>query len=202
MFDKKAHVTALIANGQIEESDRVVFEALDEKVLKSMKVIQKQLAPTPAVIPPITTPAPTPVVNQSPLSVEDWKKIAPPSVVAVFNQGEKALQQVRDAYIVTIEANKGNKFKKEVLANMDLDTLAGIAEVARGQVESPADSQFNDGWQPNHGASFGGQMGYIPPITNQSEMEAPPEPPDMEFDEPATNLPAHSKKKGKKVAAE
>jgi hypothetical protein len=174
-FDKKAHVNALIANGQIEEKDRATFEAMDEKVLQAMKVLPKQ-EPTP-------TPAPAPVVNQAPIVVngqtmtkEQLIALLPPDFMTVHNQGAKALARQRSQYVEVIKANPNNKFSDLALNEMDIDVLAATAELARGAIaanQNGQDPRFLDGWNPN--AQFTGMGGYIPPVANNEKLEDPPE---------------------------
>jgi hypothetical protein len=177
MFDKKAHVTALINNGQIEEKDRATYEALDEAVLKGIKVVAPK---EKEVIKEVPVTANTLTVNST--NVEDWKKNAPPEVVAVFNQGEKALKQTKARYVETIKANPNNKFTDAQLAGMDLDTLAATAELAKGTVVANEQSQFLNGWQPDYAAG----LGYAPPqpVTANAELEPPPEETELTFDNP------------------
>lgn len=171
MFDKKAHVTALIANGQIEEADRTIFEAMEDKTLKSMKLIPKAVvnAPPPVTTPPPEKPVITPVVNQAavPQTLEEWKKNLPPGALAVINQGEKALQQTRDHYIRVIKDNPNNKFSDAALLNMDVDMLAATAEIAKPTVSSHEDDRFTGGWAPSYVGAGGG------PVQNAAVKEEP-----------------------------
>lgn len=180
MFDKKAHVTALINNGQIEEKDRATYEALDEGVLKGIKVVAPKEKEVVKEV-PVTVNA---LVTNA--NVEDWKKNAPPEVVAVFNQGEKALKQTRARYIETIKASPNNKFTDAQLASItDLDHLAAMAELAKGTVVANEQGQFLNGWQPDYSAG----LGYAPnqPITaNNADLEAPLEEGELTFDNPMT----------------
>jgi len=181
MFDKKVHIDALIANGQIEESQRAAFEALPDATLQAMKVVQKTvLANTATVVP---QPAPVPVVAP-PANLTEWltKTQAPPEVVAVVNQGQMALNAQRTQYVNQIKASPQNKFTDAALAGFDLVTLAAMAELARGQVVTPAeDPRFLNGFAAN---VFAGAPGGFTTNAYAEPPEDFPDVPEMTFDNP------------------
>lgn len=167
-FDKKAHLDALTANGQIDAGQRAEFEKLSDTVLQAMKVV----TPTPApVANQNPVPTPTPIGGQAPvqLTMEQLKQVLPPQFWAVHNQGQKALEKTKADLISTIMAAPGNKFDATYLNNMqDLDLLSGMAEIAKSvtvqnQQTAANGGMFQNGWQP---PIWGGASGPAPVLNS------------------------------------
>lgn len=180
MFDKKAYVGKLIANGQIDETQRAAFEALDETVLKGIKLVEKAPTPTP-------TPPPAPIVNAeqkpiTPMTLDQLRQVLPPEMMMVINQGQKALDQSKKRFKEVITNAPGNVFTETQLDKFDLDTLAAMAELAGGnQPQQQQSTEYLNGWQPNYGMAVGGRAGLIGNRGKDEPLEDPPEVPDIDF---------------------
>lgn len=180
MFDKKAHVDALIKNGQVDEAERARFEAMDENVLKLIKVVSP---PAPAAVPPVV-PVPAPVVNANPVQVpvivpqptamtpDQWLALAPPGVKEVWNEGALALNAEKEKLVTKITGAKGNTFPKEYLMGLPVVNLRQIASLI------PDAPTANGGFGPStslaNPVSYFGAAGA--PIANAAEDEEMKEP--------------------------
>lgn len=173
-FDKKAHVSALITNGVIEESQRATFEALPDATVQAMKVPAK-----PATPPTPEVKAEPVVANAAPatakMSREEVVALLGPEFMEVHNQGQEALKTSKARYIEVIKANPNNKFSDEMLANMKLPQLAAMAELARTTTPTPADTGFVDGWHPDFSGMAAPAPGVIGNQAAGGKKKGPPE---------------------------
>lgn len=144
-FDKKAHVTALIANGQIKESDRATFEALDDKVLEGISVVQKAAPPPPVV------------ASQTPLAINQLPK----ELQDLVQESAEIKKAEKDKMIANIMAAPGNIYNKDWLELQENKLLRGIdAFVENNKKQAQVASGV-----PMFNANYAGAAGAAP-ITN------------------------------------
>jgi hypothetical protein len=193
-FDKKAHVTALISNGQIEEKDRATFEALDEKVLQSMKVLEKTPATPPTPVPAANatpTPSTLPVTSQTTptLTREQVLNMLSPQERESINEGMAAVQNERVKLTAKVKGQPGNQFTEEYLLGLPIVNLRAIAAL----IPEPQQNGIYPATSLNNPAPiFLGNAGAAPP-GNAPVTETPLKLPVLEFPNPTTNAAAGKK---------
>lgn len=147
-FDKTAHVNGLIANGSFPEADREWLMGLTDDRLQRLKPPAPAASPPPPPAPAQTVANQQTEVKKTVVNLEDLS----PELQKTVKRGLQAEQRQKDGYIEKITAHPKNKYTKEALANMDLDDLAAIAELAT-PVEPEGDGRFVGGWRPDYAAN-------------------------------------------------
>lgn len=87
----------------------------------------------------------------------DWRKTAPPEVLAVVNAGQKMIDRRRKALIEVITNNESNVFSDKWLNSQEPDVLEGIAALAKVENGDGADENemFVKGFSPNYAGAIG-----------------------------------------------
>jgi hypothetical protein len=174
-FDKKAHVSALIANGVYAEADRATLEGLPDPIVEKIPAVKA----TPAAAPP-NPPPPTNNAGQQPqpaLTKEQYIANAPPGIREVLQDSLNMVAQERERLIANIQKSPRNVFTPEYLKHESrtIQELRGLAALAGIDVQNSADNppMFLNGQAPlpNYGGAGGGA-----PAVNQAAVTAPPLP--------------------------
>jgi hypothetical protein len=168
---KTEMITALIANGGFEDSDKELLEGMTEEKLG--KLVAK-IAPAKIVANEKADPIPAPAA----MTWEQFMGTAPPQFRQVISRGVAVLNQQIARDIEEILKDGSDLYTKEELTAMDPDFLSKTAKLVANMraKAAPAPAGDADDDTPELPAYYGGSVGTFPAhfVANSGEVAAEP----------------------------